>query len=242
MAWPTVADIIIDSKGWTGQEPVTAPPQPTPKVDKVKPRPVVGLLPEQQLAEYAELAASIGLAPPDLTIEAVKKYLADNDIPVFSLSEVVAYMDKKAADESRHKCGWEWRPLRDKDNMPVSFGTAASRRATKGEKIEITAASDHYGQTTHYFPGSSTAVIDKPKPYDRLVPMHALRKVAALEKAFGDKVKFLVSDYALAPAIQYPDPFLMVVVENPHIANGTGRFVVDFWDEPGFGIEQQLAK
>jgi hypothetical protein len=32
----------------------------------------------------------------------------------------------------------------------------------------------------------------------------------------------------------------MIVVNNAHLANGTGRFVIDFWDEPGFGIEQQL--
>jgi len=38
----------------------------------------------------------------------------------------------------------------------------------------------------------------------------------------------------------YPDPFLMAVVPNPNLARGIGRFVIDFWDEPGFGIEHML--
>ena len=32
----------------------------------------------------------------------------------------------------------------------------------------------------------------------------------------------------------------MAVVNNARLARGVGRFVIDFWDEPGFGLEQQL--
>jgi hypothetical protein len=33
-----------------------------------------------------------------------------------------------------------------------------------------------------------------------------------------------------------PDPFLMAVIPNPELEHGKGRFVIDVWDEPGFGI------
>lgn len=33
----------------------------------------------------------------------------------------------------------------------------------------------------------------------------------------------------------------MAVVVNDKLSNGTGRFIIDFWDEPGFGLDKQLA-
>ncbi len=78
-------------------------------------------------------------------------------------------------------------------------------------------------------------------PYDKLVPIHALRKVAEIERDFREPVSFFVCDYAPAPHIEHPDPFLMVVVNNERLSKGVGRFVIDFWDEPGFGLEQMLA-
>jgi hypothetical protein len=46
---------------------------------------------------------------------------------------------------------------------------------------------------------------------------------------------------------QYPpqphlraDPFLMAVIPNDQLGAGVGRFVIDFWDEPGFGIASML--
>lgn len=77
--------------------------------------------------------------------------------------------------------------------------------------------------------------------YDKTIPLHALRKVATIEKEFiSGKAHFFVCDYAVAPHIVYPDPFLMVMIDNPALKNGTGRFVIDFWDEPGFGLEKML--
>ena len=77
-------------------------------------------------------------------------------------------------------------------------------------------------------------------PYDKLIPIHALRKVAETEKEYADPVAFFVCDYAPAPHIEHPDPFLMAVVNNARLAQGVGRFIIDFWDEPGFGIEQMM--
>lgn len=77
--------------------------------------------------------------------------------------------------------------------------------------------------------------------YDKIIPLHALRKVGAIESEFKKApVHFFVCDYALAPQIEYPDPFLLAVVPNTKLSTGVGRFVIDFWDEPGFGIEQML--
>lgn len=78
------------------------------------------------------------------------------------------------------------------------------------------------------------------KVYDKTVPLHALKKVALIEKDFVGDVAFFVCDYATLPAIKYPDPFLMAVMPNNLVSRGTGRFVIDFWDEPGFGIAKQI--
>ena len=115
-------------------------------------------------------------------------------------------------------------------------------------QVHRVSASDHYrgatmiqtpprwglGGETAEAPASATA-------YDKLVPLHALRKVAAIEAEFKEPVSFFVCDYAPAPHIEYPDPFLMAVINNGNLAKGVGRFVIDFWDEPGFGIDKQLA-
>ena len=202
------------------------------------------------LAEYAELAALTGVSPPDLTIERFKAFLVRHDIPTFSLAEVVSYMDDRAAKESKDKCGWEWRPLREKDHRTdMGFGREASRTYENSNRGIITApASDYYWgpgspEERHHSTGVVYTYIRPPNatPYNRTIPIHALRKVALIEKEFGDTVGMFVSDYALAPQIQYPDPFLMAMIANPNVANGTGRFVIDFWDEPGFGIDKMIA-
>lgn len=200
---------------------------------------------EAYLAEYAELATVIGVKPPDLAIEEFKALLLVHDLPVFSLHEVVAYMDKKAAQESKHKAGWEWRPLRDKDHLPkLAFGRAAGRKGSGGG--DVTPASDYYsGAPRGYVQINDgfeaiTHTEMRPQTYDRTIPLHALRRVALIEREHEGPVAFFVSDYALAPEIRYPDPFLMAVIPNVDVSNGTGRFVIDFWDEPGFGIEQML--
>jgi hypothetical protein len=76
--------------------------------------------------------------------------------------------------------------------------------------------------------------------YDKTIPLHAVRKIAQIEKEHKGPAYFFVCDYALAPAIEHPDPFLMVCVPNPKLKIGVGRFVIDFWDEPGFGLERML--
>lgn len=212
------------------------------------------------LEEYAMLAKQVGIKPPNLQIEEFKRLLNAHDIPVFALTEVVAYMDKKAAAESKDKSGWLWRPLRAKDNkFEMGFGTGAWNR-----RGAINPASDYYsgphevrgiisqshngftlmqdedGNTHMLARGGKPPLTSGGEIYDRTIPLHALRKVAIIDKHYKGDVALFVSDYAPAPEIQYPDPFLLAVIPNPEVGKGIGRFVIDFWDEPGFGIDKML--
>jgi hypothetical protein len=204
------------------------------------------------LSEYAELATTIGIMPPDLAIESFKAFLVAHDLPIYSLSEVIAYMDDIAAKESKEKAGWHWRPLRAKDDMhSVLFGTKAEWApdqygTARASGQILKPASDYYhGPFTQkwFIQGHGEQQQERGghvTPYDRTIPLHALRRIALIEKEHKGPVSFLVSDYALAPAIPHPDPFLMAVVPNPNVSIGEGRFVIDFWDEPGFGIDKMI--
>lgn len=253
---------MFDSSSWTGRgnspkiEALDLITRERPsihsnrKVLEATPRPQ-----PQLLEEYAQLSKSLGWSNPhidsDLKVEKFKEFLRKKDWPVFALSTVVAYMDKKSADESAAKSGWHWRPLRSKDNIEnARFGTAARRWGhAEGER---SAASDYYsGPHTErgmQWSNSGQRHVEELQkieasglPYDKLVPIHALRKVSEVEKGFPDLVAFFVCDYAPAPHIEHPDPFLMAVVNNARLGLGVGRFVIDFWDEPGFGLDAQLT-
>lgn len=232
---------IFNATSWTGRSDVAAVlelPKPALRSAKVAHAPVndpAGIDRAAMLKEYARLAELTGVVAPDLNIEAFKDYLRQKDWPIFSLPEVIKYMDQKAAQESKDKCGWEWRPLRRQDDLAgaITFGRRARHR--EGQSIEP--ASDFY----------VTPQVQRQRyesnlePYDRTIPLHALRKVATIASEFKKTpVSFFVSDYAPAPQIEYPDPFLMAVIPNANLAIGTGRFIIDFWDEPGFGLEASL--
>lgn len=198
------------------------------------------------LEEYKELAATLGVTAPDLNIEKMKATLHKLDIPVYNLLEVKRYMDERAAKES-DKAGWCWKPLRSCDQIDgTEWGTRPEHnRNMMGDSI-IKAASDWYRglhtDVVHHEGRKMTHTYPNIQPYKRTIPLHALRRMAAIEKEFNDKgnAKFFVSDYQPIPAVRNPDPFLMVVVPNPLVHHGDGRFVIDFWDEPGFGIESMV--
>lgn len=211
---------------------------------------------EDYMAEYSELATALGLAAPDLRIEAFKTFLFEHDLPIFSLSEVIEYMDAKAAKESKQKAGWEWRPLREKDNRQMRFGRACERPDGHYSPPRLgQPASDYYagpsratqswysqqlGNGTHEVQSREYDKKGEHQVYDRTIPLHAVRRVALIEREHKGDVAFFVSDYALLPEVLYPDPFLMAVIPNINVANGTGRFIIDFWEEPGFGIDKML--
>jgi hypothetical protein len=79
--------------------------------------------------------------------------------------------------------------------------------------------------------------------YTRTIPLHALHKIALIEREFPGKVVFLVTEYTTTAHeyIPRPDPFLMAVIPNLGVAHGKGRFIIDVWDEPGFGLAEMLA-
>lgn len=189
---------------------------------------------------YHTLAKKIGFYIPDITAELLKLFLVDHDIPVFSMSEVVTYMDNKADKEgrtdyaSRNKLGWGWLPLRDKDNIKASFG-----RQMGHHQVHVNGHYSHEWKpaSDYYAPANNRS--ERTKAYDKPVPLHALQKVEVIEEEFGDQVVFFVSDYATAEWAK-PDPFLMVAIIDPQTRAAGARMVIDFWDEPGFGLERML--
>src|SRR3989344_5481107 len=91
-------------------------------------------------------------------------------------------------------------------------------------------------QLLEFFEQESIKFYDKKewrcRPYERLVPFHALEKVAKIETKFGDRVKFFVSDYA-TPNV---DPFIMVRPAACDSCDHEYNLIFDAWDEPGFGV------
>jgi len=214
-------------------------PQKPPLPSESPPRPVVDAAHVKYLEEYAQLAAQIGIKPLHAAIECFRVFLVKHGITVFSSTEVVGYMDELSKKEGTEGAGWEWRPLRNKDQLDsITFGRKGQRT-----RNSVTPASDYYrGLNLREYDANRGDYVEASPipPYDRLIPLHALRKVALIEREFKEQVAFFVSDYAPLPEIEYPDPFLMAIVPNPDIKLGKGRFIIDFWDEPGFGLEKQL--
>lgn len=264
-------DAFFQSAAWTGvknsgeasptkmttgasiEEVGTAPINPTPteakpyvplRYDEVKAE--VPTFDHAALKEYAEVAAIVGVRPPDMVVEEFKLFLVASGMTVFALETVIDFMDRKSKAEG-YGWGWNWLPLRDKDRILRSFGTPAQRRQLDPFGVlgrmsdtpqwigEDRPASDFYTPHNSAGPGMVSPV----DTYPHTVPLHALKKVAQIEADFPHPVAFMVSDYAPAPQFRV-DPFLMAVVNNPKLAAGVGRFVIDVWDEPGFGIVQML--
>lgn len=217
-----------------------------PPVYKAVPRPVAlaveDSLPSNYLEEYAEVAAQVGVTPPELAVENFKILLRKLDLPVYALDAVVAYMDDKAAKESKDQAGWEWQLLREKDFVRQGFGRAAERGGMWAtfSRVDASGLVEERAETpaSDYYPGL-TFNDNPPRLYSNLVPLHALKRIAMIEKEFTG-AHFMVSDYLLAKHVPHPDPFLMAVIPNARLNKGVGRFVIDFWDEPGFGIKEML--
>lgn len=219
-------------------EPEPVVPAPVVMPDKPAARKADPMLSESGYSQYAAVAEKVGFMVPEMLIERLKLFLIKQDLPVYELANVVKYMDAIAKRDNPDGYGWHWKPLRSADTkLAIHFGTAGSDSRSawemriSGMKQEKVLASDYFASVTYW--GSHAA---ETPGYDKVVPVHALERVAMIEKEFGPgKVAFAVSDYATQPHIR-PDPFLMAMVPNQKIGEGVGRFVIDVWDEPGFGI------
>lgn len=187
----------------------------------------IAALSDSAIAEYAEVASSLGFESSDLTIERFKAFMAKNDLPMYDLKEVVSYMDALAKRDNKSGYGWYWSPMRKADTVKsMRFGVPASHE-WNGERNIKKAASDYFD------------TLESKAIYDKAVPLHALKRAQMVTKEFGDQVVFAVSDYATEPHV-LPDPFLLAIIPNKRLKDGIGRFVIDVWDEPGFGIVQMV--
>lgn len=237
-------DVIVADEPVAVVEPVVLAPVVEAFPDKPLPGAAVSAMSEVAIAEYAAVAESIGVNTSALLIERFKLFLIKNDMPVYDLKTVVAYMDALAKRDNSTGLGWEWKPLRASDTTnSLSFGTPSSYGdqfaglmlgGFGGTPRGVRAASDYFATTHVSNWGSWTTT-----PYDKPVPLHALKRAALIEKEFAGRVVFAVSHYSTEPHVR-PDPFLIAMIPNPRIAEGIGRFVIDVWDEPGFGIEMML--
>jgi hypothetical protein len=189
---------------------------------------------ESGLSEYDALAREIGLKVPHVAVEGFVEALERLQYPIYNLAEVVAFMDEKAKTDGKG-FGWEWRPVRNKDHINnAAWGTPSSRDEFWAlTRDRVTPASDYYNGPSEFMSSRRRT----PHVYDKVIPMHALQRIAAVEKTYSKPVSFFVSDYATEPHIR-PDPFLLVVLRDTPVE--LGRFVIDFWDEPNFGIDKML--
>jgi hypothetical protein len=224
--------------------------RPKPSVDR-------NVLDETAIAEYRQLAAEVGISDQDMLVEEFRLFLARKDLPTFNLQVVVSYMDEISAKDNPTGLGWHWCPVRAKDaDTVLTFG-----RPSRGSRYSADAkhsngiapavpGSDFY--ESHRFQVSSHEdcvyvkrqdMREHQSPaYTRTLPLHVLKKIAMIEREFkAGKAVFLVTDYVTQPHVAVnPDPFLMAVIPNSAVSHGKGRFIIDVWDEPGFGLDKQL--
>jgi len=160
-----------------------------------------------KVKSYEELAAQLGFAPEELVRARLLTFFCDHGIKVYDYAEVDAYLKKKRQIDKQER--WVWRPLRSQDRP-----------------------SDDWAAHGSWY-GDGALIRSACPPYSRLVPQHALEKVANIKKTFGDQVQFFVSDYPV-PA---PDPFIGVRVKGSVDPVEQAMLIFDVWDEPGFGVE-----
>lgn len=170
-----------------------------------------GMVPEAPITErqksYVEIATAIGFVPEELVRAQLLTFFNENDIKIYDYAEVDAYLRKKRLQDKKNR--WVWRPLRQADTPREHWHSPP----------------DELGDGSYYQ--------NSCPPYSKLVPQPTLEKVAKIEKQFGNKVQFFVSDYA----VPKPDPFIGVRVKGSIDSVETAMLVFDVWDEPGFGVE-----
>ena len=200
------------------------------------------------LQTYAAVAKEVGVEVPQIIVEDFLAILEKKQYPIYNRREVVSYMDAHAATGGKG-FGWEWKPIRHKDKAltkKLTFGKPSEKVWTdeKGEDIDdgsslsLSVLMFRTNRAPHrIIPASDYYNGEQSKVYERTLPLHALQRIASIERDYQGPLCFLVSDYATEPHI-LPDPFLMALLPNVPVDQGT--FVIDVWDEPGFGIASML--
>lgn len=209
MGWP-FGDKKDGTTAVVEQSVVQAPPPPEilfPEAEVPE-----CLLAFEEQRRYDELAKQLGFTPPALISAQLTEFFSQENIEICNLAQVYDWlkMKKKEAGTTH----WCWRPLRRQDVMEDYRWGYSSSSSTYSDG---------------FYDSRQTGC----RPYDQLVPFHALAKVSKLEAKFGDKVCFFVSDYSSPTP---PDPFIMVRPRTKtYGATMEFSHIFDWWEEPGFG-------
>lgn len=181
-----------------------------------RPEGVVPGKPSESPQDYYALAKRLGFSPRQLIRAEIMEFFNKNGIKLYEHDKVSRYMDRLVYCHETATC-WIWNPLRAKDYLGYD--------------------DDGYGYVISYkngylYDSRDTDII----AYEKLVPERVLRNVEKIEKKFGDKVAFFVTDYA----DQRPDPFIGVLIRRDKgdytdFDASEEMMVFDVWDEPGFG-------
>jgi hypothetical protein len=162
----------------------------------------------ESIEAYRKLADSVGFRPARLILNELYAFLEEESIEIFNGTKVYNYLSSIKPEDCTH---WCWRPLREKD---------ATTAYIWGRDANFNYEDGFYDATHASW---------QCRPYNSLIPYHALEKVAKIENKFGNYVKFFVSDFA-NPDV---DPFIMCQATPPQ-DGGRSMIIFDCWDEPGF--------
>ena len=194
--------------------PVASPSRastPAPTITAPVPQAVATLpLDDNELRAYTRTAEAVGFRPAALLETQVLALLQQRGIPTYAYDEMARYLTAKA--RAQGQC-WFWRPLRAQDVGTWAWGEFYAQSG--GSHANDWYRPDHWAC----------------RPYHRAIPLRVLARVEMIAGAFGEAVKFFVTDMATAAELNLshrPDPFICVT------ALDMRRIVFDVWDEPGF--------
>lgn len=185
----------------------------TPPADPVVPEAedVLAAMDANEFAAYRRTANAVGFEPTALVEAEVLAFMAEQKIRRYPLEKVAKYLRFRAKKDGGPYTVWGWKALRSVDAV----------ESVKGSEQAWFDRGNVYIPPTILTHGGAIA-----GQYEHAIPLRVLGRVEQFVQQFGDKVKFLVSDYA----VQRPDPFIAVVpsrgVHEP--------IVFDVWDEPDF--------
>lgn len=189
----------------------------TEKEEAPAPRPeaqdVIASMDANEFTAYERTCQAIGFAPAALIEAQILAFMAEKKMRRYAMEQVMPYLRQKAQKASAWTT-WHWRPLRAADSAPDNEYNVRGWAAREQQRSSWGFVS------MPLVDGSVTGT-----PYQLAIPLRVLGRVEQIVQKFGDKVRFLVSDYAE----RKPDPFIAVVPKA-----GGDPIVFDVWDEPDF--------
>lgn len=180
---------------------------------------------EAPTTTYADIAKQAGFDSAEIIRDELLEFLACNDMKVYDRQGVDKWLCDRA-DEMR-VTEWGFVALRSQDRLGFTWVNGAEKDGYRAEwTIRGPSPLTYEVRYAH-------------KTYRRVVPQHALEKVLKIEHGgLEGRVSFYVSEF-LKSQNPKPDPFLLVRPSLPFPDHHNGlphAFVIDVWDEPGFGL------